>query len=201
MGSSVAENDDHGNLVDTAACANPTELGERDSCITVIGLPAGNYTLEVTTYNPGAVGAFTLTITGLGGNGDGTDAESDACAATNITADQETAGNFADDCQSRERSGRYARYYTFTLAQQSAVTIELTSDDVDTYLYLREGEVRSGDAEHENDDIESGGVNLNSRIIETLDAGIYTIEATTYNPNEAGTFTLTVSGLGSGQES
>ena len=31
--------------------------------------------------------------------------------------------------------------------------------------------------------------------------GIYTLEVTTYNPNEAGTFTLTVSGLGSGQES
>ena len=86
----------------------------------------------------------------------------------------------------------HARYYTFTLEQQSAVTIDLESE-VDTYLYLREGEARSGTPLHFNDDVESG-VNLNSRIDETLAAGTYTIEATTYAADLAGTFTLTISG-------
>ena len=53
----------------------------------------------------------------------------------------------------------------------------------------------------ENDDIETG-VNLNSRIKQTLAAGSYTIEATTYAasyPDDQNLdFTLTVSGLDSG---
>ena len=85
----------------------------------------------------------------------------------------------------------YARYYSFTLDAESEVTIELTSS-VDTYLYLREGSRTTGTALHSNDDIESG--NLNSRIVATLSAGTYSIEATTYSEGAAGSFTLSVSG-------
>ena len=85
-----------------------------------------------------------------------------------------------------------SRYYTFTLSQQSAVTIDLESSK-DTYLYLRSGTARSGAALHLNDDLEPG--NLNSRISKILAAGGYTIEASTYAAAQAGTFTLTVSGL------
>ena len=74
------------------------------------------------------------------------------------------------------------------------MTIDLESSDADTYLYLRSGSARSGTALYENDDVESG--NRNSRIEATLSAGSYTIEATTYNPDTAGSFTLRVSGLG-----
>ena len=49
----------------------------------------------------------------------------------------------------------------------------------------------------ENDDVESG--NTDSQIRETLSAGSYTIEATTYDEaDQTGTFTLTISGLGGG---
>ena len=77
------------------------------------------------------------------------------------------------------------------------MTIDLESE-VDTYLYLRQGEARSGPALHEDDDIESG--NTNSQIVATLTAGTYTIEATTYSPAATGDFTLTVSGLGLGPQ-
>ena len=88
-------------------------------------------------------------------------------------------------------SGRgYARYYSFTLTESAEVTIDLTSN-VDTYLYLREGSTTSGTALHDNDDIESG--NTDSRIVATLAAGTYTIEATTYNEATTGSFTLSVS--------
>ena len=86
----------------------------------------------------------------------------------------------------------YARYYGFTLEQGSQVTIDLESSE-DTYLYLRSGDARTGSVLHENDDVASG--NTDSQISETLTAGSYTIEATTYNPGEAGSFTLTISGL------
>ena len=89
----------------------------------------------------------------------------------------------------------YARYYGFSLEQESEVTIDLESS-ADTYLYLRSGDARSGTVLHYNDDVESG--NTDSRISQTLAAGSYTIEATTYNAGEAGSFTLTLSGLGGG---
>ena len=157
-------------------------------------LATGTYTIEATTYAVNQVGPFTLTVSGLdGGAGDGT--EMDACAATVIDANGATMGIWADDCQSMVTGRGYARYYTLTLTQAAVVTISLESD-VDPFLFLWEGEARSGTPLYYNDDIESGGVNLNSRINETLAAGIYTIETTTYSPATTGTFTLTISGLG-----
>ena len=88
---------------------------------------------------------------------------------------------------------RYARFYTFTLGQVSTANIELTST-ADTYLYLMEGKGKTGTVLHYNDDIASD--NTNSRISEQrLEAGDYTIEATTYEIETTGSFTLTVSGL------
>ena len=48
----------------------------------------------------------------------------------------------------------------------------------------------------ENDDIDRDGDNYNSRIAGAFEPGDYTIEATTYEAEESGTFTLTVEGLG-----
>ena len=73
------------------------------------------------------------------------------------------------------------------------MTVTLESSDADTYLYLREGESRSGAFLYENDD--DGGT-TRSTIQETLSAGTYTIEATTYSAGETGSFTLSISGLG-----
>ena len=112
-----------------------------------------------------------------------------------FTADGTASGTWAAGCQSQEEGRGYARYYGITLDQETEVTIDLESS-VDTYLYLRSGEGRSGIFLHENDDVESG--NTDSQISETLSAGSYTIEATTYNAGTAGSFTLTVSGLGGG---
>lgn len=99
------------------------------------------------------------------------------------------SGTWAGDCQSEVSSRGYARYYTFNLSAETEVTINLTSS-VDTYLYLRSGSATSGIALHQNDDIESG--NTNSRIVATLSAGTWTIEATTYSEDTTGDFTLTI---------
>ena len=113
-----------------------------------------------------------------------------------LSGDGTTSGQWASGCDSTVSERGYARYYSFTLARESEVTIILESSDADTYLYLREGEARSGMALHENDDHE-GSLSV-SRIQATLAAGSYTIEATTYAAGKTGSFTLTVSGLGSG---
>ena len=117
----------------------------------------------------------------------------DACGQT-LGDDGTVGGSWAASCQSQVQGRGYARYYTFTLGEESQITIDLISS-VDPYLFLRQGDSRSGAVLHENDDIENG-VNLNSRITGTLAAGSYTIEATTFATGQSGTFTLTVVGLG-----
>ena len=92
---------------------------------------------------------------------------------------------------------RYARLYTFTLDAPSDVSITLESDE-DTYMYLLEGHGRGGDVLYEEDDIDYPN-NTNSSLSERLEAGDYTIEATTYYAQKQGDFTLTVAGLGSSQ--
>ena len=160
-------------------------------------LAAGNYTIEATTYNAGETGSFTLTVSGLGGTVV-QPPPTDQCGQT-LTADGAVSGTWAAGCDSQERSGSHARYYSFTLEQQSEVTITLardSDDGPDPYLYLRQGHGRTGTIlnDHEADDDAAGG--RNSLAVETLAAGNYTIEATTYNAGETGSFTLTVSGLG-----
>ena len=157
-------------------------------------LAAGSYTVEATTYSAGATGAFTLSISGLAGTtapdpGTGT---GDNCSQT-IAADGTVSGSWASGCDSEERTGSHARYYSFTLEQSSEVTVALNSSAADTYLYLRSGDATSGTALHENDDHE--GSTSASQIQETLAAGSYTVEATTYSAGATGAFTLSISGL------
>ena len=183
-GTFVEENDDH-------------EGSQRVSQISET-LAAGSYTIEATTFNAGATGTFTLTVSGLGTGATTppvTDGETSDPCGEELSGDGDTSGQWSSDCTSEVRSGNYAKYYSFTVAQESLVTVKLESD-VDPYLYLRAGEARSGTFVEENDDHE--GSQRVSQISETLAAGSYTIEATTFNAGATGTFTLTVSGLGTG---
>jgi len=109
------------------------------------------------------------------------------------TADQTFNGQWdTGTCDSAVPERGYARYYRFTLTEEKEVTITLESDDADTYLYLRQGETRSGPFLHQNDDDPD---TARSRIAAVLAAGTYTIEATTYEAGQGGGFTLTVTGL------
>ena len=76
------------------------------------------------------------------------------------------------------------------MAQDGEATIDLTSG-VNIYLYLREGNATLGTSLDDNDDVVSG--NTDSRIVADLEAGTYTIEATTYAEDITGSFTLSVS--------
>ena len=106
-----------------------------------------------------------------------------------IGGDSPTGGEWASDCVSEnltEDGDHYARYFTFTLTEETDVTITLKSDE-DTYLFLLD---EDGEKVAENDDISDN--DTNSRIVATLDAGDYTIEATTFKKETTGSFTLTV---------
>ena len=71
------------------------------------------------------------------------------------------------------------------MRQRSRLT--LTSEH-DPYLYLFAGDRETGRVLLENDDIDSE--NVDSRITARLDAGNYTIEATTYSAAATGEFSL-----------
>ena len=124
----------------------------------------------------------------------------DECVRT-ANADGTITGNWSSDCDSKGRSGSYASYHTFTLAESADVTITAESS-VDTYLFLREGSGRDGTELASNDDhadesdcIAEFERSTDSCIVHSLAAGTYTIEVTTYDSGTAGDFTLTVSGL------
>ena len=129
----------------------------------------------------------------------GTGAQSSCTEA--LSGNGTTSGTWTSDCISQNTptepttppSGtRYARFYTFTLIASTDVTIDITSS-TDTYMYLMEGAGASGNVLYENDDVVSG--NTDSQVSESLPAGDYTVEATTYSLETTGSFTLTVQGL------
>ena len=93
-----------------------------------------------------------------------------------LSASASSSGSWTNECASENRTGRYARYYSFTLAADSVVTIDLTSSDANAYLYLMRGVDKSGAIVASDDD---GGNGRNSRIARALQPGQYTIEATT----------------------
>ena len=120
-----------------------------------------------------------------------------SCTET-LTGDGAVRGRWSSDCASENRSGSYARYYTFILTESAEVSITLESSE-DAYLFLLDGDGRDGSVLDQDDDDDHNQFTLasstDSGLRMTLPAGTYTIEATTYNPRITETFTLTVSGL------
>ena len=105
-------------------------------------LGAGTYTIEATTYGAGEMGSFTLGVGTVTIPGPSDDPCLDALSVDGAV--NEVIGEWNSDCESTAR-GSYARYYRFTLDEESTVIITLKSS-IDPYLYLREGAAKSGTA-------------------------------------------------------
>ena len=130
---------------------------------------------------PGATPSPTATsVAGTSGN--------NACI-TELAGSATLTGNWTSDCLSANPSDNrtyYARFYTFTLSAPSETTITLSSNDAAPYLFLREGAGTSGAVIQEN-----GAANATTAAITaTLQPGAYTIEASTWNAETPGAFTL-----------
>ena len=112
-----------------------------------------------------------------------------------ITPNQTVSGQWPSGCDSKVSGRGHAHYYQFTLTQDAEVTVLLESQDVETVLYLREGAGATSVDYMDSNDGESE-YNYRRATIETsLAAATYTIEVTTYNVGETGSFTLTVSSV------
>ena len=177
-------------------------VNENTNSRIVTTLAAGAHTIEATTYHTAQTGEFSLTISlpqGSGGSGGSPPGSSgpgspseDGCEVdlNVLTSRVSRTGHWAFDCDSTNRAGRYARYYTFTLRQEAELQIDVVSTE-DPFAFLLEGAGKDGEVLAKNDDV-AVGTDLNSRISATLAAGRYTIEATTYSEEVAGEFTLTI---------
>ena len=159
-----------------------------------VSLAAGTYTIEATTYAAGETGSFTLSVSVAGGTAP---PPTGGCDATDIAADgSPVPGTWGTDCVSDAREGRQARYYQFALSDSADITVLLQSQEAETVLYLRQG---AGATSGDHIGFNEGQSEYNYRrasIQQTLAAGTYTVEATTYAAGETGNFTLTVSGAG-----
>ncbi len=144
-------------------------------------LAAGAYIVEATTYFAGQTGDFTLSVRPL--------QETEDLGDLTRSVDRSNS-MWTSDHESTQQMGSYARSYAFTLTAATHVVINLTSPE-DPYLFLLD---TNGAVVHENDNVTTR--NLNSRIDETIPAGTYTIEATTYFPARAGTFHLSIGYFG-----
>ena len=101
-------------------------------------------------------------------------------------------GEWTADCDSTHRPGKYAKFFTFEIPAAAEVTIELVGSE-DPFLFLLEGSGTSGRILKKNDDSQDSTLGwTNSRIVRTQLAGTYTAEATTFNNNRTGTFTISI---------
>ena len=122
-----------------------------------------------------------------------------------VAADGSVDGTLVTNCKQSfysEDSKRYARFYSFEIAQQSGVVIEMESTELNPYLMLRLGkDARSGTPLHFNDNAgesqnpPGAALYLNARIAEGLSAGWYTIEATSLDHEKTGAFKMQIRGL------
>ena len=130
-----------------------------------------------------------------GVSSDGSATERAACGVTpmgGISDVLKRTGSWSDTCRSVDRAGSYARFFSFTVASEAHVTVELESTDdpgVDTFLYLLNGSYTTGDVV-ESDDYDGDGFDW--RIERTLSAGTYTVEATTTFSGQSGSSAITV---------
>ena len=145
--------------------------------------------LESDTPHPTATATPTPTPTSAP-DPDPTPVTDNACIQP-IQPNLTTIGTWTTDCISAntppDGNVHYAKFYTFTLDAASDVAISLNADER-IYLYLLEGAGTDGNILREPNAAGSHIV----RMTQTLNAGSYTIEATTWRPETLGDFILTL---------
>lgn len=164
-GDLVVENDDGGEGYDSEVA---------------LELPsAGEYTIWATTYSGDATGRYTLSVESV--NVDRTDLREIEIG--------ETATGYIDILDENDPySGKLGEPVTFDGTAEQAIRVSMTSDAVDTYIYLIGPD---GDVIASNDDANAS--TYNSELTTQLPTtGEYTIWATTYDGSATGRYTLTV---------
>ena len=87
---------------------------------------------------------LSATLTGVNGLAAWVNSQDgDSCVAA-LSGDQVITGQWVEECTSENNDGSYARYYSFTLAEESEVTITLESDHRHLAVPAGAGDARTG---------------------------------------------------------
>lgn len=155
----------------------------------------GAYRIYVTSYRSGEMGNYRLAVTDpAGGRTTATPSGSGTTGGgrtTALTAGASVNGRL-ETGDGTLQSGEYRDAYTYNGRAGERLTIEMTSSDLDAYLFIRGPQNFS----ESNDDAVEG--QRDARLTVTLPAnGTYQIYATSYRAGEEGAYRLSLSG-GSG---
>lgn len=148
-----------------------------------VPLDPGTYTIFARGY-PGETGAYRLEVR----------TAVDPCAITRtIAVGGSATGTLATtDCPLSDGTAGgatyYAHRYRLTLAAAARIQVDLGSSAFDTYLIVQNAATSA--VVGENDDVSA--TSTNSRLTLNLAAGEYTINATTFEPERTGAYTLAV---------
>lgn len=143
----------------------------------VVELQPGSYQLLATTYASETQGLYELSVRSL-----------ELVYGGDLPVPAEVAGRLRGTDPIRPPRGSHYHSFDLTIDRQETVIIDMTSADVDTFLYLYEGDGET--LLEENDDRPGGGTD--SRITKELGPGKYRLVATTYRAGEAGVYELQI---------
>ena len=156
-----------------------------------LSLGPGQYYILANSYAPGAFGAYTISVTAVGGtsgSGNGGGPGGTTCSTTPISLNQQANGTLSTS-SCRLTDGSLANAHTLSLTSSTTVQIEMRSSAFDAYLILTDG---TGNLITQDDD---GAGGTNARIVRTLAPGNYTIWANSASTGASGAYTLNVTGL------
>lgn len=188
----IASNDDGGG-------GTNSRIPATSGSFTIPAGATGTYVIEVTSYSSLATGSYSLTVTSTVASSSSSLASSSASSVSSscntvvaVVSGVTNSGTLtATDCTAGARgAGYYTDRYSFTGTAGQLVSIQLTSNAFDTYLYLKNP---AGALIASNDD---GGGGSNSRIPATSGnftlpaSGTFVIEATSYSTQRTGAYVL-----------
>lgn len=111
---------------------------------------------------------------------------------SNITVGNPVITSLQSAYASEHRSGRYGKFFRFTLASKTTINIEMISGQFDPYMFLLSGHGTGGSVLYENDDESDNSTNSRFRSL-SLSAGNYTLECTSFGAAETGDFRVFIS--------
>ncbi len=159
-----------------AVVATDDDSGGRRNARIARRFAAGAYRIEATTYSGGDVGAYTLSVT-----------LAPPLILRPINVGQSVSGSLTAAANRSVACGAcYADLYTFTLSAPQALVISMESDVFDVLLRVLDANGVTVAA----DDDGAGGTN--ARIAQTLPAGSYRVEATSYSSGATGAYAFSL---------
>lgn len=160
--------------------------GGTDAQLTVTLPASGTYVIQVTSYQPGETGRYSIGLRQSGGQAGGTaggQARGQGASALRV------GGSVTGRLQAGDStltSGEYVDILTFEGRAGQQITLDMHSGQFDAYLMLR----GPGGFAEENDDRPGGG-STDAQISVRLPAtGTYRVQATSYQPGESGEYRI-----------